>query len=93
MLLIAFKDYELGVPVRFRAADNVFNLRRLHARTKTFSAVIRDLLHADDCALLAHSEADAQHLFDRFYTAASRFRLTVSLKKTEVLLQPQIFLH
>ena len=55
MLLIAFKDYELGVPVRFRADDNVFNLRRLHARTKTFSAVIRDLLHADDCALLAHT--------------------------------------
>jgi len=62
----------LGVPVRFRTDGNVFNLRRLHARTKTFAAVIRDLLYADDCALLAHSEADAQHLFDRFYTA-SRF--------------------
>jgi len=81
MLLIAFKDCELGVPVSFRTDGNVFN------RMKTFSAVIRDLLYADDCALLAHSEADAQHLFDRFYMAASCFGLTVSLKKMEVLLQ------
>ena len=50
--------------------------------------MIRDLLYADDCALLAHSEADAQHLFDHFYTAASCFGLTVSLKKMEVMLQP-----
>jgi len=87
VLLIAFKDCELVVPVRFRIHGNVFNLHRLHARTKTFAAVITDLLYADDCALLAHSEADAQQLFDRFYTAASRFGLIVSLKKTEVLLQ------
>jgi len=89
MLLIAFKDCELGVQVRFRTEGNVFNLRELQARTKTFAAVMRDLLYTDDCALLAHSEADAQHLFDRFYMAASRFGLTVSLKKTEVLLQPR----
>ena len=82
MLLVAFRDCEVGVPVRFR------NLRRLQARTKTFAAMLRDLLYADDCALLAHSEADAQHLFDRLYMAASRFGLTVSLKKMEVMLQP-----
>ena len=29
MLLIAFKDCELGVPVRLRTDGNVFNLRRL----------------------------------------------------------------
>jgi len=29
MLLIAFKDCKLGVPVRFRTDGNVFNLRRL----------------------------------------------------------------
>jgi len=87
MLLIAFKDCELGVPVRFRSDGRVFNLRRLQARTKTSAAVIRDLLYTNECAFLAHSDADAQQLFDRFYTAASRFGLTVSLKKTEVLLQ------
>ena len=86
MLQVAFRDCEVGFPVRFRTDGNVFN--KLQARTKTFAAMIRDLLYADDCALLAHSEADAQHLFDRFYTSASRFGLTVSLRKTEVMLQP-----
>jgi len=77
MLVVAFRDCEMGVPVRFRTDGSVFNLRRLQARTKTFAAMIRDLLYADDRALLAHSEADAQHLFDRFYTVASRFRMEV----------------
>ena len=81
MLLIAFKDCELGIPVRFRSDGSVLNLRRLQARTKTSAAVIRDLLYTDECAFLAHSDADAQQLFDRFYTAASRFGLTVSLQQ------------
>ena len=64
-----------------RTDGNVFNLRRLQARTKTFIAVFRELLYADDCALLAHSEAEAQQLFNRFCTAATRFGLTVSMKR------------
>ena len=47
---------------------------------------MRDLLFADDCALLAHTQSAAQELFNRFATAAARFGLTVSLK-TEVMLQ------
>ena len=88
MLLIAFKDCDLGVPIQFRTDSNIFNLGRFQARTKTSLAVIRDLLYADDCALAARSLADAQQLFDRFHAAAVRFGLTVSLKKTEVMLQP-----
>jgi len=42
------------------------------------------------CALLAHSLSDAQQLFDRFRDTASRYGLTVSLKKTEVVLQPSL---
>jgi len=88
MLLIAFKDCNLGVPVQFRTDGNVFNLRRFQSHTKTFQGVVRDLLYADDCALIAHSLDDAQQLFDRFHAAAACFGLTVSLKKTEVMFQP-----
>ena len=34
MLLVAFSDCDLGVPVRFRTDGSIFNLRRLQARTK-----------------------------------------------------------
>ena len=82
MLLGAFKDCDLGVSMQFRTDGSVFNLRRLQARTRVFSVILRDLLYADDCVLLAHTESVAQQLFDRFSNAARRFGLTVSLKKT-----------
>ena len=87
-LLVAFKDCDLGVPIQIRTDGSIFNLRRLQVRTKVFSAVVRDLLFADDCALVAHSQDSEQQLFDRFACAACRFGLTVSMKKSEVMLQP-----
>jgi len=68
----------------------LFNLRRLQAKTKVQCQVIRELLFANDCTLLAHTENEAQVLFNRFSNAARRFGLTISLTKTGVLLQPAI---
>ena len=51
--------------------------------------LFRELLYANDCVLAAHTEADAQVLMDCFARSATRYGLTVSIKKTEVMLQPK----
>jgi len=87
MPLVTFQNCDIGIPVEFRTDRSVFNLRRLQAHTRTFAALVRDL-YADDSVLMAHTQAEAQDLFNRFCDAAIHFGLTISLKKTEVLLQP-----
>ena len=84
VLGVALHDCAAGIPIHYRTDGDVFDSRRLHAKTKVQLAILRDLLFADDCAF-AHTLADAQILFDRFNTAAIRFGLTVSLKKTEAM--------
>ncbi|KAK2573141.1 RNA-directed DNA polymerase from mobile element jockey [Acropora cervicornis] len=87
MLREAKEDLYEGVYIRFRTDGSVFNLRRLLSRTKTLEQLILDLLFADDCALLAHTEEALQTVVNRFAKAAKAFGLTISLKKTEVLFQ------
>jgi len=87
MLLIAFQNTSKGMPLHYRTDGDLFNTRRFQAPAKVHMAIIRDLLFVDDCALVAHTLPDIQELFDRFADAARRFGLTVSLKKTEVMLQ------
>ena len=87
MLSEAKQDLTEGIYIRFRTDGSVFNLRRLQAHTKTLEELILELLFADDCALLAHSEEVLQAVVNRFADAAKAFGLTISLKKTEVLYQ------
>ena len=77
-----------GIFIRFRTDGSIFNLRRLLAHTKTIEVLIVELLFADDCALLAHTQEALQYIVNRFAEAAKAFGFTISLKKTEVLHQP-----
>ena len=63
-------------------------LPRLLARTETVEELFTELLFADGCAPLAHTEEALQLIVNRFSDAANSFGLTISLKKTEVLYQP-----
>ena len=82
------EDLPDGIYIRFRTDGNLFNLLCLLASTKTIEELITELLFADDCALLAHTEETLQHIVNRFSDAAKNFGLTVSLKKTKVFYQP-----
>ena len=79
---------EDGIYIRYRTDGSLFNLRRLQAHTKTKEQLIRELLFADDSALVAHSETALQRVTSCFAEASQLFGLEVSLKKTEVLHQP-----
>jgi len=88
IVLVVFKDCDVGVPIPYWTDGSIVNLRRLQARSKVCSSLIQDLLFTDDCALVAHNQIAAQQFFDRFAKATHRFGFTVSLKKTEVMLLP-----
>ena len=59
------------------------------SKTRTSNLLIRDLLFADDCALLTYTVDDIQAITNAFARSARRFGLTISLKKTEVIYQPK----
>ena len=70
MLREAKDDLPDGIYIRFRTDGSVFNLRRLLARTKTIDKLITELLFADDCALLTHTEEALQHIVNRRTSAS-----------------------
>uniref|UniRef100_A0A0B7BSP9 Reverse transcriptase domain-containing protein n=2 Tax=Arion vulgaris TaxID=1028688 RepID=A0A0B7BSP9_9EUPU len=86
MLTDAFRDGNIGVNIKYRTDEKLFNPRRLHAKTKIDT--IRDLLFADDFALTANTEADLQTSMNRFSQACSNFGLTINTEKSEVMYQP-----
>ena len=87
MLSHAFEGCDKGIQIRFRSSGGMFNQQRFKARTKLNYELIRELLFADDCALVADCLANIQHLVDRFSVAARALGLTISLKKN--LFQPK----
>ena len=49
---------------------------------------MKELLFADDSALVAHSVKEMQKIVDAFSNASKKFGLKINSKKTEVLYQP-----
>ena len=89
VLTHALRDLKTRICIRYRLDGSLFDLscRRLRPQTKTVERVIIEALFADDCALLAHSEADLQAIVNKFAEATHLFGLTISIKKTKVLHQ------
>ena len=88
MLIDAFQDSDTGFPIRYRFDGNIFNLRRLQAKTKVQTDVLDELLYADDMDKNASSEAKMQRAMDQVSQSCDNYYLTIRTKKTEVVHQP-----
>ena len=69
MLREAKEDLPDGIYIRFQTDGSLLNL----ARTKTIEELTTELLCADDCAILTHTEEALQHIINRFTDAAKNF--------------------
>ena len=67
---------------------DLFNVAHFKAKTKSIQVLVRELLFADDSALVAHTPEQMQQIVDAFSTASRKFGLQINIKKTEVLFQP-----
>ena len=82
-----FKASPGDVFLHWRTDGSLFDLARLKAKTKTTTSLIRDLLFADDAALVAHSESTLQEMMDQLSQACKAFSLIISVQKTVILTQ------
>ena len=87
MLMDAFQDSDTGFPIRCRFDGNIFNLKRLQAKTKVLSVGLDELLYADDMDKNASSEAKMQRAMDQVSQSCDNYDLTISTKKTEAVHQ------
>ena len=88
MLEEAFKDMGDGIYIQSRQNADLFTVAHFRAKTKTTNILVRELLFADDSALIAHSAEEIQRIVDAFANASSKFGLKINIKKTEVMFQP-----
>ena len=88
MLGEAFRDKGDGVYVQSRYSADLFNVSHFRAKTKTTWIMMRELLFADDSALVAHCAEEMQKIVDAFSDASKKFGLKTNINKTEVPYQP-----
>ena len=81
MLMDAFQDSDTGFPIRYRFDGNIFNLRRLQAKTKVQTDVLDELLYADDMDKNASTEAKMQRAMDQVSQSCDNYDLTISTKR------------
>ena len=74
-----------GIYLHTRSDGGLFNLARLNAKKKVRKSTIRvrDMLFA----IVTHTKEDLQSLGDRFAKSCKEFGLTISINKTNVMVQ------
>ena len=88
VFLVAFYENSDGIYIRHRTSGSIFNVCRLLSQRKVSSSLVRELLYADDCDIVAHSEDELQYFMNHFVSACGSFGLKINLKKTVVMHDP-----
>ena len=88
MLEVAFRDMGGEIYIQSQQNADLFAVAHFRAKTKTINILVRELLFADDNALIAHSAEEIQRIIDALANASSKFGLKINIKKTEVMFQP-----
>ncbi|KAK4325426.1 hypothetical protein Pmani_004021 [Petrolisthes manimaculis] len=87
LLNFAFGECENGVYLRTRSDGSLFNIARLRSYRRAEMVLCRELLFADDVALVAHEEHALKRLINKLSHACDVFSLEMCISKTEVLVQ------
>ena len=87
MLRNVFQDVGNGIPNRYRFDGELFNLRRLQAKSKVQTEVLDEFLFADDMAKGTPTEEKMQKGVAQVSDSCDSYDLTISIKKTEVVYQ------
>ena len=87
MTLVSHRDLQSSdcVGIEFRLDGGLFNLRCLQAKTKTSSAMISTLQHADDAAFPSLTADGLQRSLDVMSESYLRAGLVINTTKTEIL--------
>ena len=79
---VAFQGRKEGVYIQSRQDADLFKVTRFKGRTKCTLTLVRDLLFADDSALIVHSPEGMQQVMNAFSDASKKFGLKIKIKKT-----------
>ena len=87
LLLLAYENvgHQYSIKIRFRYDGDLFDLRRLKAKTKIFTDFIREAQYADDIAIFSDSPLGLQTLLTAYNNMAKRMGLSINIKKTETM--------
>ena len=85
MLDDAFRDMGDGVYIQSRQSADLFNVAHFRAKSTTIRIVMRQLLFADDRALVAHYAEEMQKIVDAFSDPSKKFGLKINIENSDVL--------
>ena len=84
----AFRNNENGIYIRYRSTGKLLNIIQFIEDTKVSTALVRDLLYADDCDLVTYTEWEMQVLMGMLFCRMLRIWVRIQYKKTVVMYTP-----